>query len=106
MNLHDQLAGAPNDPGVYIMKDAEGKVIYAGKAKNLKKRLASYFKESGQKESKQIESKQIDLKTKVLVKNVSSFDTIITRTEKEALILESNLIKRYRPKYNVILKDD
>ena len=101
ISLHDKLSGAPNDPGVYLMKDAEGKVIYVGKAKNLKKRLASYFKESGQKESK-----QIDLKTKVLVKNVSSFDTIITRTEKEALILESNLIKRYRPKYNVILKDD
>jgi excinuclease ABC subunit C len=78
------------------MKDAEGKVIYVGKAKNLKKRLSSYFKQSG----------QIDLKTRVLVKKVSSFDTIITRTEKEALILESNLIKQYRPRYNVILKDD
>jgi len=95
-SLNDKLSGAPNDPGVYLMKDAEGKVIYVGKAKNLKKRLSSYFKQSG----------QIDLKTRVLVKNVSSFDTIITRTEKEALILESNLIKRYKPRYNVILKDD
>ena len=96
INLNDKLSGAPNDPGVYLMKDAEGKVIYVGKAKNLKKRLSSYFKQSG----------QIDLKTRVLVKKVSSFDTIITRTEKEALILESNLIKQYRPRYNVILKDD
>jgi len=100
-SLNDKLSGTPNDPGVYLMKDAEGKVIYVGKAKNLKKRLSSYFKESSQKESR-----QIDLKTRVLVKKVLSFDTIITRTEKEALILESNLIKQYRPRYNVILKDD
>jgi len=99
--LNDKLSGTPNDPGVYLMKDAEGKVIYVGKAKNLKKRLSSYFKQSGQKEFR-----QIDLKTRVLVKKVLSFDTIITRTEKEALILESNLIKQYRPRYNVILKDD
>ena len=96
MNLKDKLSGAPNDPGVYIMKDGEGKVVYVGKAKNLKKRLSSYFKQF----------RQMDLKTRVLVKNISNFDTIITRTEKEALILESNLIKRYRPRYNVILKDD
>ncbi|MBU4287628.1 MAG: excinuclease ABC subunit UvrC, partial [Proteobacteria bacterium] len=96
INLNDKLSSAPNDPGVYLMKDSEGKVIYVGKARDLKKRLSSYFKQSG----------QIDLKTGVLVKNVSSFDTIITRTEKEALILESNLIKRYKPRYNVILKDD
>jgi excinuclease ABC subunit C len=100
-SLNDKLSGVPNDPGVYLMKDAEGKVIYVGKAKNLKKRLSSYFKQSGQKEYR-----QINLKTRVLIKKVSSFDTIITRTEKEALILESNLIKQYRPRYNVILKDD
>jgi len=100
-SLNDKLSGTPNDPGVYLMKDAEGKVIYVGKAKNLKKRLSSYFKQSGQKEFR-----QTDLKTRVLVKKVLSFDTIITRTEKEALILESNLIKQYRPRYNVILKDD
>ncbi|MBU4185139.1 MAG: GIY-YIG nuclease family protein, partial [Proteobacteria bacterium] len=87
INLNDKLSSAPNDPGVYLMKDSEGKVIYVGKARDLKKRLSSYFKQSG----------QIDLKTGVLVKNVSSFDTIITRTENEALILESNLIKRYKP---------
>ncbi|MEA1901771.1 MAG: excinuclease ABC subunit UvrC [Thermodesulfobacteriota bacterium] len=95
-SLNDKFSGAPNDPGVYLMKDAEGKVIYVGKAKNLKKRLSSYFKQS----------RPINLKTRVLVKKVSSFDTIITRTEKEALILESNLIKQYKPRYNVILKDD
>ncbi|MDL1967833.1 MAG: excinuclease ABC subunit UvrC [Deltaproteobacteria bacterium] len=101
MSLNDKLSGTTNYPGVYLMKDAEGKVIYVGKAKNLKKRLSSYFKQSGQKESR-----QIDLKTRVLIKKVLSFDTIITRTEKEALILESNLIKEYKPRYNVILKDD
>ncbi len=101
INLNDKLSGAPNEPGVYLMKDAEGKVIYVGKAKNLKKRLSSYFKQSGRKESR-----QINLKTRALVKKVSNFDTIITRTEKEALILESNLIKQYKPRYNVILKDD
>ncbi len=87
-------------PGVYVMKDAEGRVIYVGKARNLKKRLVSYFSRS------QAGSLHPDIKTGILVKKISYFETIITGTEKEALILESNLIKRYRPRYNVILKDD
>lgn len=78
------------------MKDRVGEIIYVGKARNLKKRLASYF-------TKPI---QPDIKTSVLVKKIESFDTILTGSEKEALILESNLIKRYRPRYNVFLKDD
>jgi len=86
--------------GVYVMKDAEGRVIYVGKARNLKKRLVSYFSRS------QAGSLHPDIKTGILVKKISYFETIITGTEKEALILESNLIKRYRPRYNVILKDD
>lgn len=85
-----------NEPGVYLMKDAGGKVIYVGKARNLKKRLISYFKKTG----------RLDIKTGVLVKKISFFETILTGTEKEALILEATLIKRYRPRYNVILKDD
>lgn len=98
MNSHilEKLAGVSSDPGVYIIKDSKGAVIYVGKAKNLKKRLSSYFK-------KPVQS---DLKTAVLVHNTSAFETIITGTENDALILESNLIKRYHPRYNVILKDD
>jgi excinuclease ABC subunit C len=94
--LTEKLAGASTGPGVYLMKDTDGRVIYVGKACNLKKRLGSYF--SGKV--------QQDPKTVVLVKKINIFDTIVTETEKEALILESNLIKQYRPRYNVILKDD
>lgn len=92
----DKLFRTPSDPGVYLMKDADGKIIYIGKARNLKNRVSSYFKKNG----------PTDLKTGVLVKQIAAFDTIITATEKEALILESTLIKRHRPRYNVILKDD
>jgi excinuclease ABC subunit C len=83
-------------PGVYLMKNNRGDVIYVGKARNLKKRLSSYFNKPSHP----------DMKTGVLIKQISDFDTIITATEKEAFILESNLIKRYRPRYNVVLKDD
>ena len=90
------ISGVSSGPGVYIMKDAGGEVIYVGKAGNLKKRLASYFRSPVQS----------NMKTGVLVKKISTFETIITGSEKEALILESNLIKQYKPRYNVILKDD
>ena len=90
------LAGVSADPGVYLMKDAAGKVIYVGKARNLKKRLNSYFNRP----------EHPDPKTAVLVKKIASIETIITATENEALILESTLIKKHRPRYNVILKDD
>jgi excinuclease ABC subunit C len=92
----DKLTGISQGPGVYLMKDAEDRVLYVGKARNLKKRLASYFAPSTRQTSK----------TAVLVEKIAQFDTITTMTEKEALILESNLIKRHRPKYNVTLKDD
>ena len=95
-NIHDKLDRVSDEPGVYLMKDAAGDVIYIGKARNLKKRLASYFKNSG----------RVDIKAEILVKKISDIETIITRTEKEALILESNLIKRHMPRYNVVLKDD
>jgi excinuclease ABC subunit C len=85
-----------SEPGVYLMKDTTGTIIYIGKARNLKKRLSAYQKDAG----------HMDMKTGILVKKIADFETIITRTEKEALILESNLIKRYRPRYNVVLKDD
>ncbi|OIN95336.1 MAG: excinuclease ABC subunit C [Deltaproteobacteria bacterium CG1_02_45_11] len=95
-SLHEKVSQVSSEPGVYLMKDAEGEVLYVGKAANLKNRLASYF----------TRTEQSDMKTEILVKKISTFETIITRTEKEALILESNLIKRYKPRYNVILKDD
>jgi len=94
--LKEKLASLPSAPGVYLMKDARGHILYIGKARDLKKRIGSYFRDTGQK----------DLKTSVLIEKIDRFDTILTNTEKEALILESNLIKRHRPRYNVILKDD
>jgi excinuclease ABC subunit C len=100
-SIKDKLDKVSSKPGVYLMKDVHGKVIYVGKARILKKRLASYFP--------RIENNsrsRLDMKTEILIRNISNFDTIITDSEKEALILESNLIKRYKPRYNVILKDD
>ena len=95
-NIQQKLKGLTHEPGVYLMKDADGRVIYIGKARNLKKRLASYFKNSD----------QLNGKTAVLVSRICDLEIVITRTEKEALILESNLIKRHRPRYNIVLKDD
>jgi excinuclease ABC subunit C len=95
-NILQRLSRVTQEPGVYLMKDAYGTVIYIGKARNLKKRLASYFKNSGHQ----------DIKAGILVDKIDDIETIITGTEKEALILESNLIKKHRPRYNVILKDD
>ncbi|MBW1675821.1 MAG: excinuclease ABC subunit UvrC [Deltaproteobacteria bacterium] len=92
----EKLASLPSTPGVYLMKDGNGHVLYVGKARDLKKRVGSYFRDTGQK----------DLKTSLVIEKIDHFDTILTNTEKEALILESNLIKRHRPRYNVILKDD
>ncbi|MCK5205334.1 MAG: excinuclease ABC subunit UvrC, partial [Desulfobacterales bacterium] len=92
----EKLSRTTHEPGVYLLKDATGAIIYIGKARDLRKRLAAYFKNTG----------QTDMKTGVLVNKISDFDTIITGNEKEALILESNLIKRHRPRYNVVLKDD
>jgi excinuclease ABC subunit C len=83
-------------PGVYLMKDETGAVIYIGKAYNLKKRVASYFEHRNHK----------DPKTTILIERIASFETMVTATEQEALILEATLIQRYKPRYNVILKDD
>ena len=94
--LRERVTQTTTSPGVYLMKDTDGKVIYVGKARNLRKRLASYF----------LKTSPSDLKTGVLIGNIATFDTIITSSEQEALILESNLIKRHRPRYNIILKDD
>ena len=92
--LHLQAKSLPELPGVYQLYDDE-KIIYIGKAKNLKKRVSSYF-------SKNHESK----KTKLLVKSIRKIEKIIVDTEMDALLLENNLIKKYKPKYNILLKDD
>jgi excinuclease ABC subunit C len=89
------LASVSEQAGVYRMYNSEQTVIYVGKAKNLKKRLASYFR-------KDINS----VKTKALVKQISAIDVTVTHTESEALILENNYIKKYQPKYNILLRDD
>lgn len=94
--LAHQVRGLSTAPGVYIFKDCRRKILYIGKAKNLKKRIQSYFQAG----------RPHDTKTSVLLTKVVSLDTIITHTEKEALILESNLIKQHRPRYNIHLKDD
>ena len=95
-SVEEKLSRTTHEPGVYLLKDAQGVIIYIGKARDLRKRLAAYFKNSG----------QLDIKAGILANKIVDIDTIITRTEKEALILESNLIKRHKPRYNVVLKDD
>ena len=82
-------------PGIYQMLDGEGGVLYVGKAKNLKKRVASYFRKSG-----------LPVKTAALVKRILQIDVTVTETETEALILEHNLIKQYRPPFNILMRDD
>jgi excinuclease ABC subunit C len=86
----------PETPGVYLMKDETGKIIYVGKAKNLRKRVASYFRPKD----------QLPLKTQAQMSKVEVIDTLQTRTEKEALLLEASLIKKHRPRYNIVLRDD
>ena len=90
------LKNLPEKPGVYIMKNSLGEIIYVGKAKILKNRVRSYFQNS----------KNHSEKVKVMVKNISEFEYIVTDSEMEALILECNLIKKYSPRYNIALKDD
>ncbi|HPP73523.1 MAG TPA: excinuclease ABC subunit UvrC [Armatimonadota bacterium] len=97
VTLKDKLAALPARPGVYLMKNALGDVIYVGKAVVLKNRVRSYFQKLG---------KDVSNKVRRMVHEVADIEWIVTDTELEALILESNLIKKYRPHYNVRLKDD
>ena len=90
------IKNLPDKPGVYLMKNSLCEVIYVGKAKVLKNRVKSYFQKS----------KNHSEKVKVMVKNIAEFEYIVTDSEMEALILECNLIKKYSPKYNILLKDD
>ena len=93
--LMEKFRQAPNNPGVYLMKNAKDRIIYVGKANNLKKRLSSYF----------VKKDNHDIKTVALIETIKDFEIIITSSGHEAFILESNLIKEHNPKYNIILKD-
>jgi len=94
--IKQKLKNLPLCPGVYLMKDTSGQIIYVGKSKVLKNRVSQYF----------MQSKNHSPKTQAMVANVADFDYMITDTEVEALVLECTLIKKYRPKYNILLKDD
>ncbi len=94
--IEEKLVLLPDKPGVYIMKNTDGDILYVGKAIVLKNRVRSYFRSSG----------QANTKTKLLVSQIADFEYIVTDNEVEALILECNLIKKHKPKYNILLKDD
>ena len=95
MNLiSEKLKLLTKEPGCYLMKNIDGKIIYVGKAKNLKRRVSSYF------------NREHTGKTKALVQNITDFEYIVTDSELESLLLEINLIKKYTPKYNILLKDN
>ncbi len=95
-DIDEQLKLLPEKPGVYIMKDKYGEIIYVGKAVSLKNRVRQYFQNS----------RNHGAKVSAMVSNISEFEYIVTDSELEALILECNLIKKHRPKYNILLKDD
>ncbi|MBI2963752.1 MAG: excinuclease ABC subunit UvrC [Deltaproteobacteria bacterium] len=91
----ERLSRIPTDPGVYLLRDRNHKVVYVGKAKNLRGRVRMYFRGGDER-----------LQVPFLVSRVADVETLVTRNEKEALILENNLIKQYKPRYNIRLKDD
>jgi len=93
--IEEQLKQIPDKPGVYMMKDDSGQIIYVGKARSLRKRVRSYFRKGNQ-----------SYKTSIMIDYIDDFDYIVTDTEMESYILEANLIKKYHPKYNIRLKDD
>ncbi|MGR3310709.1 MAG: excinuclease ABC subunit UvrC [Candidatus Brocadiales bacterium] len=96
MSLKEKLKNLPSNPGVYLMKDSRNEVLYIGKAKNLQSRVKNYFLKSGDGRAL----------VEYLVPRVSDIDFVITDTEKEALILENNLIKQFKPRFNINLRDD
>src|SRR6266481_5802836 len=95
-NIDIKLEALSPAAGVYLLRDRAGKVLYVGKAKSLRPRVRAYFREGGDGR----------FQVRFLMRRVSDFDTIVTASEKEALILENNLIKQYKPRYNIRLKDD
>ncbi|MCQ5129807.1 excinuclease ABC subunit UvrC [Butyricicoccus faecihominis] len=94
--LKERVRKLPMQPGVYLHKDKTGKVIYVGKAKALRNRVSNYFQAP----------ERLNAKTRQLVSHIDDFDIIVTQTEFEALVLENSMIKKYKPKYNILLKDD
>ena len=96
MEPREKAAALPESPGVYLFKDAGGKVLYVGKARSLRNRVRSYF----------LESRWADAKTGSLAREIAELETIVVGNEREALALEHNLIKKYQPKFNVVLRDD
>ena len=92
--FREKLALVPHQPGCYLMKNVDGNIIYVGKSKNLKNRLTSYFRQHHTG------------KTAMLVRDIRDFEYILTSSELESLLLEINLIKKYNPKYNILLRDD
>ncbi len=96
MEPREKAAQLPENPGVYLFKDAGGAVLYVGKARSLRSRVRSYF----------LESRWIDAKTGSLAREIADLETIVVGNEREALALENNLIKKYQPKFNVLLRDD
>src|SRR3972149_45668 len=92
----EKLSTVPSKPGVYLFKNEKERVLYVGKAKDLRNRIRSYFQNST----------RLDTRKEVMMKNIRDFSYITTENELEALALEANLIKQYRPKFNVILRDD
>ncbi len=95
-HIENILKSLPLKPGCYIMKDDSGKIIYIGKAKRLRQRVRSYFTDSGPQDSKTVQMRN----------RVDDIDIIVTETEVQALILEETLIKKHKPRYNILLKDD
>src|ERR1043165_8778125 len=96
MELRNKVAALPLAPGVYLYKDSGGKIIYVGKAKCLRARVRSYFNED----------RLADVKTGTLISEACDVDYILVDNEKEALALENNLIKQYKPRFNILLRDD
>lgn len=94
--IKPDLSSIPLDPGVYLFKSEQGKILYVGKAKHLRKRLASYFRPE----------ESLAPKTRSMLEKAASLETIKTATENEALLLEASLIKKHRPRYNIVLRDD
>ena len=95
MSLRDKLKSIPKNPGVYFFKDKNSDVIYIGKAKNLKNRVRSYFNKANQ-----------DTKSKIMVSHARDIEYLVVSDEVQAIITEANMIKEYKPRYNIVLKDD
>ncbi len=96
MTIEEKIQCFPESPGVYLLKDPKGTIIYIGKAKGIRNRVRSYFQRADER----------DIKTRTLMSKIADVDYLVTESEKEALILENNLIKKYKPRYNVKIKDD